>query len=317
MRSLDPHGRLHPLDPFADIEVFVRTVEFGSFTKAAQRLRLTPSGVSRILSRLEERLGARLLNRTSRSLSLTAEGADYFERCTRILAELEAANASVARSGHTPQGRLRVELPIVLADYIIGPAIPEFLKKYPEVALDVTVRDALIDPTFEGIDVVVRLAPARDSELAARRLGPARSVLVASPAYLSQHGRPQTLADLREHSCLSYLATSGPLPWRLQENGAELTFSPTGRFFAGSGNLLARAALAGLGIAQTFEFHILEELARGNLVVLLEEHEPEPRVIQALFARQKAAIPKVRAFIDFLVELFAALEERKKPPKRR
>jgi DNA-binding transcriptional LysR family regulator len=294
------------MDSFAEIGVFARVVDLGGFTRAAANLRLTPSGVSRILTRLESRLGVRLLNRTTRSLSLTDEGAVYYERCTRILAELEDANATVAKARGEPRGRLRVDVPIVFADFVLGPALPRFLERYPEVSVDLTVRDRLIDPAAEGVDVAVRLADARDSELVARRLASARSILVASPAYLARRGLPRTLAELREHSCIAYLSGTGPLPWRLKVASGEVAFAPNARLQAGSGNILTHAAVAGIGIAQTFEYHVKSELARGKLRVLLENFEPKPRIVRALFGRHKADLPKVRVFIEFLSGLFAS-----------
>jgi DNA-binding transcriptional LysR family regulator len=303
------------MDAFAEIGVFVRVVDLGGFTRAAGALGLTPSGVSRIVSRLEQRVGARLLNRTSRSLSLTDEGAAYHARCQRVLADLEEAEAALAKSNGAPRGRLRIELPIVLADFIVGPALPKFLTRYPDVSIDLSVRDRLIDPTAEGIDVLVRLAPTRDSELAVRRLASVRSVFVASPDYLAKHGRPQSIDDLRAHSCVVYLANNGPLPWRIKGSPGEVSFAARGRLQAGSGNVLTRAVKAGLGIAQTFEYHVASELSRGELVAVLENLEPSPRVVHALFAKQKAKVPKVRAFLDFLTELFAS--ERVPARKRR
>ncbi|MGC3997460.1 MAG: LysR family transcriptional regulator [Anaeromyxobacter sp.] len=304
------------MDAFSEIGVFTRVVDLGGFTRAAQNLGLTPSGVSRIVSRLEDRLGVRLLNRTTRSLSLTDEGAAYHERCTRILAELEEAHAMLARASATPRGRLRVDVPVVLADFVVGPALPRFLARHPDVSIDLTVRDRLIDPTAEGIDVVVRLAPSRDSELVSRRLARARSLLVASPAYLAKHGRPRTLAELREHACVVYLSAAGPLPWRLRTGTGEVSFAPRGRLQAGSGNVLTQAALSGLGVIQTFEPHVAGEVRRGELEVLLEDLEPEPRTIHALFARQKANVPKVRAFVDFLTELFGSAPGRPTTARR-
>ena len=294
------------MDAISEIEVFIKAVDLGGFTRAAENLGLTPSGVSRIISRLEGRVGVRLLNRTTRSLSLTDEGAVYHEHCTRMLAELEAVNANLARTSVTPRGRLRVDVPIPLADYVVGPALPRFLDRYPEVSVDLTVRDRIIDPTAEGVDVVLRLAPARDSELMSRRLARARSILVASPAYLAAHGRPRTLASLREHTCIAYLSNTGPLPWRLKGNGGEVTFAARGRLMAGSGNVLTHAALGGLGIIQTFEYHVAEHLSRGELEVILEDLEPEPRTVFALFEKHKSAVPKVRVFLDFVAELFAS-----------
>lgn len=306
------------MDNFSEIGVFTQVVDLGGFTTAAASLGLTPSGVSRIVSRLEQRIGARLLNRTTRSLSLTDDGLSYYETCKRILAELDEANAALAKASTVPRGRLRVDVPVVLADMVVGPALPRFLERYPELSVDLTVRDKLIDPTAEGSDVVVRLAPARDSDLMARRLAPARSLLIASPAYLAKRGRPRTLAELREHTCIAYLSTHGPLPWRFKTPSGEVSFAPRGRLQAGIGNVLTHAVVAGFGIAQTFEYHVAAQLARGEVVALLKDLEPEPRVVHALFAKQKATVPKVRVFIDFLAELFApAHRKERKPAKRR
>lgn len=291
-------------DAFTDLEVFTRVVELGGFSRAAANLRLTPSGVSRVVSRLEEKLGVQLLNRTTRSLSVTQEGADYFERATRILAELNEANAVAARASASPRGRLRVDVPIIFADQVVGPALPKFLAQYPALEVDLSVRDRLIDPVAEGIDVVVRLAPPRDSELVARKLGPARSLLVASPKYLKKHGRPKSVEELRQHAQVPYLTESGPLPWRLKGPGGEFLFPAAGRLQAASGNVLSRAVTEGLGIAQTYEPHIAEFIRRKDVEVLLPSSEPEPRQVHALFARQKAELPKVRVFVEFFAAVF-------------
>ncbi|MGV3621603.1 MAG: LysR family transcriptional regulator [Archangium sp.] len=289
-------------DAFSELEVFTRVVELGGFSRAASNLRLTPSGVSRIVTRLEERLGVRLLNRTTRSISLTQEGADYFERSVRILADLNEANAVTAKSSAAPRGRLRVDVPIIFADFIVGPALPKFLNRFPELEVDLTVRDRLIDPTAEGVDVVLRLAPPRDSDLLARKLGTVRSVLVASPKYLSKHGRPKSLDDLGDHLHVPYLSENGPLAWRF--NGG-VTMAVRGRVQAASGNVLTHMVVGGMGIAQTYEPHIKAAIERGDVEVLLPSTEPDPRPVHALFARQKAELPKVRVFLEFFAELFS------------
>jgi DNA-binding transcriptional LysR family regulator len=303
------------MDAFAEIGVFIRVVDQGGFTRAAASLGVTPSGVSRIVARLEERLHARLLNRTTRSLSLTGEGAAYYERCKRILTDLEDANLALAKTSTTPQGRLRVDVPVVLADFIVGPALPRFLQQYPSVSVDLTVRDKLIDPAAEGVDVVVRLAPSVASELVTRRLAPARQVVVASPRYLKERGRPRSLADLREHDCIVYLSSAGLLPWRFKTAAGDTTFAARGRLQVGAGNMLTHAATAGMGLAQTFEYHVAAEIARGDLVVVLEDLEPMPRIVRALFASQKADVPKVRVFVEFLAHLFG--NKPSTPRKRR
>jgi DNA-binding transcriptional LysR family regulator len=198
-------------------------------------------------------------------------------------------------------------IPVVLADFVVGPALSAFMVRFPDVSIDLTVRDRVIDPIAEGVDVVVRLASAHDSELVARKLSPARSVLVAAPGYLAKRGRPRTLAELRDHEGIVYLTSSGPLAWRFRRaaGAGDTTFSPHARLHAGSGNVLTHAAVAGLGLAQTFEYHVTNEIADGKLEVVLAHLEPEPRVVQALFARQNADLPKVRVFVEFLVQVFS------------
>jgi DNA-binding transcriptional LysR family regulator len=284
-------------------------VKLQSFTRAASELGVTPSGVSRIISRLEDRLGVRLLNRTTRSISLTDDGAAYHERCARILSELEDANNALARSRSAPRGRLRVDTPVVLGEHVIGPALPEFLKQYPEVSVDLTLRDQIIDPTAEGVDVVLRLAELKDLDMMSKRLGTARRVIVAAPSYLAGRARPTELVHLHKHECIGYLSGGAATPWRLKGPDGEVSFVVSGRFNANSGAALRQAAVAGLGLAQVFEYHVRDELVRGALVPVLTEHEPEPRPISALFARDRHALPKVRVFLDFLAALFTPTPE--------
>lgn len=288
------------MDSFSEIGVFTKVVELGSFTLAGRRLGLTPSGVSRVLSRLEARLGVRLLHRTTRSLSLTADGAEYFERCARLVRDLEEADRALAQSRGVPRGRLRVDVPVVLGEHVFGPAVPKFLAAHPELSLDLSVRDQLIDAAAEGIDVVVRLAQVKDQGLVQRRLGLARRVLVASPKYLERKGRPRSLESLSKHECLAYLSQGLPLPWQFR---GEKTVHVSGRFHVSSGAVLREAALAGLGISQTFTPHVQEALDKGRLVTVLDEFEPAPRPVWALFSRGAASQPKVRVFLEFAAAL--------------
>lgn len=301
------------MDIFSEIGVFTRVATVRSFTQAAAQLGMTPSGVSRVISRLEARLGVRLLNRTTRSSSLTDEGAAYLERCSRILTELEDANSAMARSGGAPRGRLRVDVPVVLGEHVIGPALPRFLKSYPDVAVDLSMRDQLIDPTAEGVDVVVRLAELKDSELLSRKLGTARRVTVGSPAYFAKHGRPKELLDLRKHACLGYLSGGTASPWLLRAASGEVSLAVTGRLHASSGATLRQAAVAGLGIIQVFEYHVAQELKSGALEPVLADFEPAPRPVYALYAQNKYALPKVRVFLEFLAELFGSKPSKGRP----
>lgn len=284
------------MDSFGELGVFVRVVDAQNFTRAGKSLGLTASGVSRVIARLEERLGVRLLNRSTRSLSLTDDGAAYYARCTKILADLADANKDLARVRDEPRGRLRVDMPIVLGRYVIGPAIHELLRRYPELSIDLSVRDQLIDPIAEGMDVVLRMAALRESDLVRKQLGSIRMVFVVAPRYLARHGKPKTPADLRAHQQVGFLTGGAALPWQLA-SGARLAFQ--GRLHTNSADTARASVLAGVGIAQVFEFHVREELARGSLVTVLEDHEPPPKPVFALYGRDKLALPRVRAFLEF------------------
>lgn len=299
------------MDTFTELGVFTRVVDLRSFTRAGEQLGLTASGVSRAVSRLEERLGIRLLNRTTRSLSLTDDGAAYYDRCKRILAELEDANLAMARARGVPSGRIRVDAPVVLGEHVLAPAISRFLTQYPEVALDLSLRDHLIDPVAEGIDVVLRMAQLEESELIAKKVGVARTVIAGAPGYFVKHGRPRDPGELRQHACIGFLSSGAAMPWRLQGGGGDVSLAVPTRFNANSGAVLRQAALGGLGLIQVFEQHITHELASGALEPVLTEHQPAPRPVYALYARQKHALPKIRAFLQFLGEVFA------QPPPRR
>jgi DNA-binding transcriptional LysR family regulator len=303
------------MDALSEIAVFVRVVDTASFTQAGHALGLTRSGVSRAIARLEARLGVRLLHRTTRSLSLTADGAAYHARCARIVAELEDADLAMARARSGPRGRLRVDAPTVLGHFVVGPSLPRFLETYPDVAVDLSVRDHLIDPIAEGIDVVLRMAELRESELVSKKLGVMRVVVVAAPAYLARRGRPRGIADLRDHVTIGFLRGGAAIPWRLRSGAGDVGVAVSGRLHTDSVEAMRRAAVAGLGLIQVFEAHVAGELQRGALEVVLRDAEPRPRTIYALHARSRFAVPKVRAFLDFFAARFA--EASQAPVRRR
>lgn len=296
------------MDVFSDIAVFVRVVELRSFTRAGERLGLTPSGVSRVVSRLEERLGVRLLNRTTRSISLTDDGATYYERCAKILGELEDANMMLSRTQSVPRGRIRVDAPVVLGEFVLGPALPAFLEQYPEVSVDLSLRDHVIDPTAEGVDVVLRLAELKDSQLVSKKLGTARILTAGAPSYLKRYGRPKVLADLQKHRCLAYLSSGLPRSWRFRGSTGEINLAVNGSLNTNSGAALREAAVAGAGLIQVFEHHIAEEVRTGRLEVVLDDEAPEPRPIYALYSRARSTLPKVKRFLEFAAAIF------KQPP---
>jgi DNA-binding transcriptional LysR family regulator len=288
------------MDGFGEIGVFVRVVEARGFTRAGKSLGMTASGVSRVMSRLEARLGTRLLERTTRSIGLTADGEAYYQRCTKILHELEDANVALAGARAAPRGRLRVDAPSVLGRFVIAPVVPRFLEAHPELSLELSLRDHVIDPIAEGIDVVVRMAEPRDSELIAKQVGAMPLIVVASPRYLKRRGRPTSPQDLRRHDTIGFLAGGAPLPWRFRSAGQDATFAPGGRLHSNSTDAIRFAALSGLGLAQILEVFVRDDLARGKLEVVLRDQQPPPRTIHALYSRDKAVLPKVRVFLEFL-----------------
>jgi DNA-binding transcriptional LysR family regulator len=292
------------MELITEIGIFTRVVELRSFTRAAAELGMTPSGVSRAISRLEERLGLRLLRRTTRQVGPTDDGAVYFARCSRILADLDEANLEMARARKTPRGLLRVDAPQLLGQFIVGPSLPAFLAKWPELSVDITLRDQVIDPVAEGIDVVLRLSSLEDSELVARKLGSVRTVVVGAPAYFRKHRAPRSPQELEQHECIGYLKQGSALPWRFRGQRGDVTQPIQGRLRTDSGAMMLQAALGGLGLIQVFEYWVRDQLREGTLVETLSDFEPEPRVVSALFARNRHEVPRVKVFIDFVARLF-------------
>ncbi len=306
------------MDGLGEIGVFVRVVERRSFTRAGELVGLTASGVSRVVSRLEARLGVRLLERTTRSIGLTADGASYYERCARILRELEDAESALVQSRGAVRGRLRVDAPTVLGRFVIAPAIDRLLEAHPDLALELSVRDHVIDPVAEGVDIVLRMAPLRESELVHKKLGTMHFVVVASSRYLARHGRPKVISDLRQHQTLGFLAGNTVLPWRFRTGGQNVSFPPTGRLHTNSLDALLQATETGHGLGQVLAKNVDQEIASGRLDVVLRDFEPTPLDIHALFTRDKAGLPKVRAFLDFMAgELRAPKKARGGSGRRR
>lgn len=303
------------MDRIAEIGVFVRVVEQRSFTRAGKLVGLTASGVSRVVARLEARLGARLLERTTRSIGLTADGASYYERCTRVLRELEEAEGVLQRSRGAVRGRLRVDAPTVLGRYVIAPAVHRLLEAHADLTLELSIRDHMVDPVAEELDVVLRMAPLRESELVHKKLGRMHFVVLASPRYLARHGRPAVPSDLRRHQTLGFLVGPRPIPWRFRVGGRDISFVPTGRLHTNSVDAILRAAVNGFGVAQALVGHVGPEIASGQLEVILQEHERPALDIHALYTREKANLPKVRAFLDFMQRELRALEDPR--PERR
>lgn len=286
-----------------ELEVFIRVVELGGFSAAARQFRMTPSAVSKLIARLETRLGVRLINRSTRKLQLTAEGSAYYDRGVRILSDMDTAEREAA-AGASPRGRLRVNTNVAFGIHHLLPLLPGFLATHPDVAVDVALTDAVVDLLEERADVAIRTGPLRASRLLARKLGESRMVVVASPAYIQRHGEPSTPDDLANHNVLGFCFTRHieGLPF-LERNGTITTVSTTGNSLVSDGEAMRHLALAGLGIARLSSFHVTPDLKAGRLVPVLEAYNPgdiEP--LHAVFLGHGGHLPaRVRAFLDYLV----------------
>jgi DNA-binding transcriptional LysR family regulator len=291
------------MSTLAGIELFAATVEAGSFAAAARRLGVTASAVSRRVAQLERELGVPLLARTTRTLSLTNDGRAFHARCVRILEELREAREAIARATRRPSGVLRVDAPIALGRVLIAPRLPGFLERYPEIRLELSLRDQKIDPIAEGIDVLVRIGSAGDSTLIGRRLGASRLVICGSPAYLRRRGTPRRPSDLARHDCLGFLRDGRPDPWRFVDGERIYEVEIAGRHHASDAELLRSAAIAGSGLVTLFDFLVADAIASGALVPVLEDHPQQSWPIHALYPKNRHLLPKVGVFLDFVSEL--------------
>lgn len=291
------------MDPLTDITVFVRVAELGSFTRAADRLELSKAAVSKAVSRLEARLGARLLNRTTRRLTLTEAGEALFRRSAAALTELGNAEQDVAQLGGAPRGLLRVTAPTYLGAVTLAPLLKTFQARYPDITLDLDLDDRTVDLVKERFDVAVRISRMKESSLVARRLAPCPLLVVGAPGYLRRRGTPKVPADLRDHACLSYSIARTPNEWRLRApRGRWTAVTVGGPIRCNNDFVLKQAALDGLGLGMFPSFFVTRELADGRLVQVLKDYETPQMFINAVYATRRHLHPKVRVFVDFLVE---------------
>lgn len=274
-----------------EMQTFVRIVDAGSITTAADQMGIAKSGVSRRLVELEQRLGVRLINRTTRRSSLTDAGRAYYQGAVRVLADFEELDQSVAEQEAALEGRLRLALPLSFGLCHLSPAIEEFARANPGLELQLDFSDRLVDLVEGGFDLAIRIAQLGDSSLQARRICPVRLLYCASPEYISRNGRPQTPDDLKQHQFLRYDAGD---PQRLGKT----------RISANNGDFLVDMAIAGHGIVATPSFIAWKAIAAGDLVTLLDEHRPEPLAAYAVYSQNRYLSRRARALIDFLVERF-------------
>ena len=286
------------------MNAFVRVVERGSFAAAATDLGLTPSALSKLVTRIEDRLGVRLLTRTTRKLALTAEGELFVARSRDILASIEAAEAEVTAASERPRGHLRISVGTAVAKQILVPALPVFLADYPDITVELHVSDRQVDLVAEQVDVAIRSGALGDSTLVARKIAEATRVICASPLYLEKHGSPRVPADLLQHNCLT-LPGSAWSQWPFHTHEGINRLAVSGTFTSDNADLLLDMAVAGLGIARLADFMVARAVREGALVPLLvDSHVPESFPIHALTVPGRHRAPRVKAFIDFLAEQF-------------
>lgn len=292
------------MDKLSGMSVFASVVEARSFTGAARQLGMSKAAVSKQVSKLEERLGARLLNRTTRRLSLTEVGAAFYERAANIVAEAREAELAVSRLHAAPRGTLRLDAPVAFGVRHLAPLLPEFMRRYPELKVDITLNDRFVDLVEEGHDLAVRIAHLPDSSLIARKLADSRRVVCASPDYWARNGRPSKPADLATHNCFeySYLATRGE--WRFRGPEGPVSVRVQGTLSANNGDFSRVAAVGGLGVTLVPVFMACDDLRAGRLEPALEDFEMEPQGVHAVYPHNRHLSAKVRAFVDYLVESF-------------
>jgi len=286
------------------MNTFAKVVSLGSYSEAARALGVGRSAVSKAVMELEQLLGARLLDRTTRHVSPTEAGRLYYERSLDILARVEEAEMLASRLHDEPRGVLRVNGPMSFGVSHLGAAVVDFMARHPGLKIELTLTDRFVDPVEEGVDVVVRIGAMQDSSLIARRIAPARRVLAASPAYLAAHGAPATPADLKAHRCLDYGHSTTLRRWPLTKDGRTVQAELDVVFCANSGEVLRTAALAGQGIVLLPTFLIGEDLRAGALAPVLTDWPPTELTLFALYPPNRFLAAKTRLLIDFLVARF-------------
>jgi len=286
------------------MNVFVKAVDSGSFSAAADALRMSPQLVGKHIQTLEQHMGVRLLNRTTRRQSLTDIGQSFYERARIILAEVEAVDSLVAETRSVPRGRLKINAPATFAIHALAPRLHEYLNAHPEVSIDLTMTNRFVDLIDEGYDAVFRVGELSDSGLIARPLAPYRLVLFAAPAYLATHNPIRTPMDLQQHECLGFSHTTLRTHWPFDGPEGRVSVPISGRLMVNNGEALLPAAVAGLGVMLQPAELVKAELESGRLVPVLPEYSIPTWPMHILYAPDRRLTPKLRSFIDFAVEIF-------------
>ncbi|MBI2725638.1 MAG: LysR family transcriptional regulator [Polaromonas sp.] len=295
------------MDRFDAMRLFTRIVELGSFTQAADDLQLPRATVTHALQQLEKRLGARLLNRTTRSVSPTPDGAAYYERCLRLLADVEEAEAVFSGDGSKPKGKLRVDLQGTQARHFVLPVIGEFCSRYPGIELEIGMGDRYVDLVREGVDCVMRAGELGDSTMVARRIAELQQVTCASREYLAANGTPISIEDLRRHRAVNFISNrSGKiLPFEFLVDGVMRTVQLKGTVTVSHADAYAACCAAGLGLVQVPRYSIAPRLEDGSLCEVLPQWRPPPLPVSVLYPHHRQLSPRVRVFVDWLASVMA------------
>jgi LysR family transcriptional regulator for bpeEF and oprC len=289
------------------MEVFVQVVDAGSFTRAADALQLPKATVSTLVQALETSLSTKLLHRTTRMVTVTTDGAAYYERCVRILSDVRDAEESLSRTRLSPSGRLRVDVPTGLASEILIPALPAFFERYPDIMMELGSTDRPVDLIEEGVDCAIRGGELGDDSLIARRVGIINFVTAASPAYLERYGVPQHPRDLERHRCVNYFsAKSGKTyDWDFRRGEERIDIGMRGVIALNDSNAYVQAGLSGLGVIQMTDYLLTQHVAAGRMVQLLPDWTSDPLPVHVIYPQNRHLSAKVRVFVEWVSELFA------------
>jgi DNA-binding transcriptional LysR family regulator len=293
------------MDRLAEMTAFVRSVDLGGFSAAAREADLSPSALSKLVTRLEDRLRVRLLHRTTRKIRLTPEGETFYARAKRILAAMDEAESEMSFAGGSPRGLLRVHSGSAFGMHQFSPAIPAFLERHPAIQLDLTISDQAPGTVEDGIDLAIRIGPLDESSMVARRICNLERVICAAPSYLKRHGTPETPDDLQKHNCLWISSLPALRRWPFDTEEGLRVVNIDGNVVANNAETILQLAVAGVGITRLTDLIVGDTIRRGELVPILRDwHHVEPVPLYATYPGGKHLSPKVRAMVDFLVETF-------------
>ncbi len=300
------------MDQFKQISTFAEVAARGSLSAAARAEGVAPAMISRRLDALEERLGVKLLQRTTRKIALTNEGSSFLEDCQRILSELEEAESSVAERNASASGVLTISAPAGFGRQHVAPLIPDFLQQHQQLKLTLSLNDRVVDLIGEGVDVAIRIAALSDSSLIGVKLADNKRVVVAAPSYLQRHGVPKTLDELSNHNCLAFSADGSQRGWTFRQSGKNVTIKVDGNMVCNDGEVLHDWAISGRGLAWRSMWEVGAEIESGKLVSVLDEYTAPGNDIYAIFAQRRHLPLRIRAFVDYLRQAYSSPDYWKK-----